>query len=460
MTSRPFPLLLLAGLVTCSGAWSQGLRPGSGSAPPVASSRAPAPVPPDPGVRPGDFIVAVVNSEPITNRQVSAEVERIRRQLAAQRRPVPDLLVLSQQVLEQLINDRAQMQLAKDTGLRIDDPSVDQAEQSVARQNQLSVEQLRQQLGIDGIDPQRFREQLREQLLLTRLREREVEARVRVSDVDVEQYLSEQQQASADPASQLLNMAQILVAVPDGADEAQVQALQAKAASLLQRARRGEDFAALAREFSDSADRANGGQLGLRSGDRYPSLFVDATRLLAAGGVTGPVRSGAGFHILKLLERRQPGLPPSTVTQSRARHILLIPGTQLSEAQAREKLADLRRRIVSAETDFATLARQHSQDGSATQGGDLGWANPGMFVPEFERVMNQLAPGQISEPLISRFGVHLIQLLERREAAISERDQRELVRNMLREKKVEEAYENWVRDVRARAYVELREPPQ
>lgn len=460
MKSRRFPLLLLAGLVSCSGAWSQGLRAGSGSAPPAPTSSVPAPVPAGAGVRPGDFIVAVVNTEPITNQQVSAEVERIRRQFAAQRRPVPDALELSRQVLEQLINDRAQMQLAKDTGLKVDDPSVDQAEQSIARQNQLSVEQLRQQMRIDGIDPQRFREQLRDQLILTRLREREVEARVRVSDADVEQYLAEQQQAAADPATQLLNIAQILLAVPEGADEAQVQALRAKATGLLQRARRGEDFAALAREFSDSADRANGGQLGLRSGDRYPTLFVDATRLLASGGVTGPVRSGAGFHVLKLIERRQPGLPPSTVTQSRARHILLVPGTQLNEAQAREKLADLRRRVVSGETDFATLARQHSQDGSAAQGGDLGWANPGMFVPEFERVMNQLAPGQVSEPLISRFGVHLIQLLERREAAISDRDQREMVRNMLREKKTEEAYENWVRDVRARAYVELREPPQ
>ncbi|MEQ1660199.1 MAG: peptidylprolyl isomerase, partial [Hylemonella sp.] len=174
----------------------------------------------------------------------------------------------------------------------------------------------------------------------------------------------------------------------------------------------------------------------------------------------GPVRSGAGFHIIKLLERRLPGLPPTTVTQSRARHILLVPSTQLGEAQARDKLNDFRRRIVAGETDFATLARQNSQDGSAAQGGDLGWASPGMFVPEFERVMDQLAPGQISQPLISRFGVHLIQLMERRNAALSAREQREMVRNMLREKKYGEVYENWARDVRARAYVELREAPQ
>ena len=182
--------------------------------------------------------------------------------------------------------------------------------------------------------------------------------------------------------------------------------------------------------------------------------------MLQPGGIAGPVRSGAGFHVIKLLERRSAGLPPATVTQSRARHILLVPSTQLSEAQARDKLNDFRRRILAGETDFATLARRNSQDGSAAQGGDLGWANPGQFVPEFERVMDQLAPGQISQPLISRFGVHLIQLIERRTAALTERERREMVRGMLREKKFNEVYVTWAQDVRAKAYVELREAPQ
>jgi peptidyl-prolyl cis-trans isomerase SurA len=402
----------------------------------------------------------VVNAEPITNQQVSAQVERIRRQLAAQRQPQPDPRELARQVLNQLIDDRAQLQLAKESGIKVDEPSIDQAEQTVASQNQLTVEQLRQQLQREGIAYASFREQLSDQLLLTRLREREVESRVRVSDVDVDQYLAEQQQLASDPARQLIHIAHILVAVPESADEAQLKERQARAERALQRARSGEDFAALARELSDASDRANGGQLGLRPADRYPALFVDAVRTLASGDLAGMVRSGAGFHVLKLIERRQPGLPPTTVTQSRARHILLVPSTQLGEAQARDKLNDFRRRIVNGETDFATLARQHSQDGSATQGGDLGWANPGMFVPEFERVMDQLAPGQISQPLISRFGVHLIQLIERRTATLSQREQRELVRGMLRERKTAEAYENWVRDVRGRAYVELREAPQ
>ncbi len=458
MNSHPLPLarsaLLLAGLLACASLSAQGLRPAT------AAASAPAAAPLVPGVRAADFIVAVVNSEPITNLQVSAEVERLRQQLAAQRRPQPDPRELARQVLNQLINERAQLQLAREFGLKVDEPSIDQAEQNIASQNQLSVEQLRRQLEREGLDPKRLREQLRDQLLLTRLREREVEPRVRVSDADIDQYLAEQQERSGEPASQLVNMAQILVAVPEGASEAQVAELQAKAGRALQRARAGEDFAALAREFSDAADRAQGGQLGLRSADRYPPLFLDATRALAPDQIAGPVRSGAGFHVIQLLERRLPGLPPATVTQSRARHILLVPSTQLTEAQARDKLKDFRRRILAGETDFATLARQSSQDGSAAQGGDLGWANPGMFVPEFERVMDRLAPGQISEPLISRFGVHLIQLLERRDATLSVREQRELVRNMLREKKYGEVFESWARDVRARAYVELREAPQ
>lgn len=415
-----------------------------------------------PDVRSADYIVAVVNSEPITNAQVNAEVTRTLRQFAAQRRPAPEGQALRRQVLDQLINERAQLQLAREMGLKVDEPSLDQAEQNVARQNQLTVAQLRQQVQQqDGMTPQALRNRLKEQLLLTRLREREVDARVRVSDADVEQYLAEQLQRNSNPASQLINIAHILVAVSEDVSEARQAELQRKADQIARRAReKGADFAALARELSDAGDRANGGQLGLRVGDRYPALFMNAVRTLAVGEVSEPVRSGAGFHVLKLIERRQPALPPQTVTQSRARHILLIPSAQLSEAQARDKLNDFRRRILAGETDFATLARQNSQDGSAVQGGDLGWANPGMFVPEFESVMNQLAPGQVSDPLISRFGVHLIQLLERRQATLNEREQRELTRNMLRERKMAEAYDNWVRDTRARAYVELREAPQ
>lgn len=408
-----------------------------------------------------DFIVAVVNSEPITNHEVMVETRRFVEQLDQQRQPRPaDMRALSRQVLERMINERAQLQLARENGIRVEDVSVDQAVRTVANQNQIEVPELLRRLAADGIDVKKFREQLREQITLTRLREREVESRVRVNDQEVEQFLREQQDEGQDPSRQQINLAQILIAVPEGASPEQVSALQSKAQDVLQRARAGGDFAALAREYSQAPDRISGGQLGLRTMDRYPQLFLDAVRLLGPGGISALVRSGAGFHVLKVIEKPSTGLVPAVVTQSRSRHILLRPSAQMSEAQAHERLMDFKKRIASGRSDFAELAKEYSQDGSAAQGGDLGWASPGQFVPEFEAVMNRLTPGQISDPLISRFGVHLIQLMERRESRLSPLEQRELVRGLLRDKKLEEAYVNWVRDVRARAYVELRDPPQ
>jgi peptidyl-prolyl cis-trans isomerase SurA len=198
--------------------------------------------------------------------------------------------------------------------------------------------------------------------------------------------------------------------------------------------------------------------MGLRPADRYPELFLDATRGLKVGEVAAPLRSAAGFHILKVLERRQ--VTTLLVTQTRARHILLRPTAQMPQAQAVAKLTEVRQAVISGTADFAALARQMSQDGSAQQGGDLGWANPGMFVPEFEQVMNRLRPGQIAEPLVSRFGVHLIEVTDRRNAPMSDQEQRTMARNALREKKLDEAYAAWVEDIRGRAYVEMREPPQ
>jgi peptidyl-prolyl cis-trans isomerase SurA len=258
-----------------------------------------------------------------------------------------------------------------------------------------------------------------------------------------------------------INLAHILVAVPENANEAQIAGLRAKAERVQQRARAGEDFGKLVREFSDSPGAAsNGGQVGFRSAERYPPLFVKATQALPEGGVSDIVRSGAGFHVIKVIEKRRGGVPGVHVTQSHARHILLRPGPQLNEAAARQRLADFKKRIEAGQADFAQLAREFSQDASAANGGDLGWANPGLFVPEFEEAMNALAPGQIAEPLISRFGAHLIQLLERRQATLSQREQREIARAVVREKKLDEAYAQWAQDVRGRAYVELRGPPQ
>jgi peptidyl-prolyl cis-trans isomerase SurA len=366
---------------------------------------------------------------------------------------------LRQSVLERLISERAQLQMAAEIGIRVDDATVDLAEQNLARQNQLDLEAFRQRMAKDGLSPSTLRKQLREQITITRLHEREVEARVRVTDQDVDHAMAELLAANSDPYAQEINLAQLLVAVPEKADAALIAQLQAQAQKLLDRIRGGEDFSSLVKQYSD-ADRSKAGEFGLRRGDRYPATFVQATQNVPVGGVSELVRSGAGFHILKVLERRGPSTLSKTIVQSHLRHILLRAGPELSQSAAIAKLTELRQRIVSGKTDFASAARQTSQDGSAAQGGDLGWSNPGMFVPEFEDAMNRLSPGEISQPVVSRFGVHLIQLAERRRTELKPREVREVVHNQLREAKLEEAYAAWARDVRERAYVELREAPQ
>ena len=410
--------------------------------------------------RQADFIVAVVNSEPITNQDVQALRQRLAREAASRGTPVGDTAQLNRQALEQLINEKAQLQQARESGIKIDEEAIDQAELNVAANSQISRNELRQRVARDGLTVKAFRDQLRDQLMLTRVREREVEARIRVSDLEIERYLQEQIQAQGAQAPTELNLGMILIAVPENSNEAQIRALQERAEDVARRARSGESFATLARTFSQSADKgANGGEMGLRASERYPELFLNAIGNLRVGAIAPVVRSGAGFHILKVIERRQ-GQATLMVTQTRARHILLRPSAQMSQAQAVTRLNELRRDIVSGKADFAVVARQLSQDGSATQGGDLGWANPGMFVPEFEQVMNRLRPGQVAEPLVSRFGVHLIEVMDRRNVPLSEQEQRTVARNALREKKLDEAYATWVDDVRARAYVEMREPPQ
>lgn len=406
-----------------------------------------------------DYIVALVNSEPITHQELEREIQRVAQQIAQQGQPTPPAAELRRLVLERMIGDRAQLQLARETGIRIDTPAIERAEQSVAAQNEVDVAGLYQRLAKDGVSVTTFRNGLRDQLMLTRLHERDVESTIKVSDVDVERAMQAQQAANSDPLTFDINLAQILVAVPEKASGEQAAALFLQAKRLLDRIRAGEDFERLVREAS-AGDRNNGGQLGLRRADRYPLLFVEATQALKAGEVSEIVRSGAGFHILKVIEKRAPTRLVQTVVQSRARHILLRSSPQLSQAQAIAKLAEVRQRILGGKTDFATVARSLSQDGSAEQGGDLGWANPGMFVPEFEEAMNALKENDISQPVVSRFGVHLIQLVERRRAELSPQQVRESVRNQLRRSRYDEAYRTWAQDVRGRAYVEMREPPQ
>lgn len=409
--------------------------------------------------RKADFIVAVVNSEPVTNAELQAEIQRIERNLQQQRQQVPPAAELRTQVLERLINERAQLQLARETGIRIDAAQVELAEQALARQAGLDVAEFHKRLAQDGVDVATFRERLKNQQTLDRLYEREVGSRNRVSEQDIDQHLQEMQAKNRDPMLQEINLAQILIALPEKASAEQAAALFVQAQKIRDRIRQGESFETLVQQLS-AADRSNGGQLGLRRADRYPLIFVQATKDVPVGGVSDVVRSGAGFHLLKVVERRAPETFTRSVVQTRARHILLRTGPQLTQTQAIERLAAVKKRIQSGATTFAAAAREMSQDGSAEQGGDLGWANPGMFVPEFEDVMNRLDDLEISNPLVSRFGVHLVQVMERRRVDLSPRELRELARMELRESRYDKAFETWSQEVRARAFVEYREAPQ
>ncbi|WP_213957286.1 MULTISPECIES: peptidylprolyl isomerase [unclassified Variovorax] len=472
-------LAVATALAMAAGAQAQGLRPATTSngspagtpsrgitdimkapqsfvVPPAQTPRAPA----APAVqRSAEYIVALVNSEPITNSDVQARVERIIEQNPNEAGKMPRAQ-LNSMVLERLISERAQLHLAKEQGIKVDDAAVDQAEQIVARQNQLSVEELRRRVAADGISQADFRRDLRNQLTLTRLREREVDPKVKVSDLEVDQFLRDQRSAPNAALPFDINLAQILVAVPEGATEAQAAPFEQKAQAIAKRVRAGEDFAKLARELSDAPDKIAGGAIGLRSADRYPQLFREAVETTAVNGIAGPVRSPAGFHVLKVLARSQPGAADATVTQTQVRHILLRTDAKMSTEQAMAKLADFKLRIKNGTADFAGLARDNSQDGSAKDGGELGWSRSGQFVPEFEEAMNRLSPGEVSDPVVSRFGVHLIQVEGRRDTRLNPAEQRDAARTALREKKLDEAFDIWAQEVRARAYVEFREPPQ
>jgi peptidyl-prolyl cis-trans isomerase SurA len=432
-------LALLSALLSALPLWAQGLKTDS----------------PSTAV---DYIAAVVNSEPVTDSEVRARMARVLQQIKQQGNATPPAAEIRKQVLERLISEKAQLQEAKENGIKIEDGAITQAEENVARQNRMTLTEFRERLRQEGLSTSQLRADLRDQLMMTRLREREVEPRVKITDWDIDNFLKEQQrQASVGPLE--LNLGQILVVVPESASAEEVARLEAKAKQLVEKVKAGGDLEALAQQASTASDKVLGGVMGLRSSERYPELFVTSVRPLSVGGVAGPVRSGAGFHVLKLIEKQDPNGLPETVTQSHARHILLRTSAKLSEADAINQLNDFRRRLNANQTNFADLAKEFSQDGSAPAGGDLGWANPGQFVPEFEEAMNALAPNDISRPTVTRFGVHLIQLIERREAPLSERDRREIARYALKEKKTAELYITYLQDLRDRAYVELRDAP-
>jgi peptidyl-prolyl cis-trans isomerase SurA len=396
-------------------------------------------------------IVAVVNKEVIAASELAERVAFAERQLRRQNIALPERALLERQMLERLILDKAQLQLAADTGLRVDELQLDRAVQRIAEGNKVTLAEFRRRLEGDGVAFDKFRAEVRQQILLTRLREREVDDRVQVSDSEIDIYLEDNRSAAS---AVEYNAAHVLVRIPEQATPERIEQARARAEKARTDALAGGDFARLAASTSDAADALQGGSLGWRSPSRLPELFADALQTMQPGDVSGLLRSPAGFHLLKLLERRGAGLA-APVTQTRARHILVKTSEVASEADALRRLAGLRERIAGG-TDFAQLARLNSEDGTAARGGELGWVHPGDTVPEFERAMNALKPGELSEPVRTPFGFHLIQVLERRTADVSTERQRLQARLALRERKAEEAYQDWLRQLRDRTYVEMR----
>ncbi len=401
-----------------------------------------------------DRIVAVVNDEVITTLELRERVEQAVRQLQRQGTQLPPEDLLRRQVLERLVLERAQLQHARESGLRIDDATLERAIARIAENNRLSPTELRAALERDGIAWTRFREEVRTEILLTRLREREVDSRVVVTDAEIDNFLANNPEALS---GEELLLAHILMRLPESATPEQVAVVAARAEAVKEKLAAGEDFARLAATYSDAPDAMSGGELGWRSRDRLPALFADAAGKLQAGEVSPVLRSAAGLHIVKVLDRRGgAGDAPLALQQTRARHILLRTSEILSDSEAESRLVGLRERIVQGGADFAELARANSADLSAAKGGDLGWLSPGDTVPEFERAMNALQPGEVSQPVRSPFGWHLIKVEERRMQDVSEERRRALARNALRERKAAEAFEDWLRQLRDRTYVEYR----
>ena len=398
-----------------------------------------------------DSIVAVVADEVITAYELRNRLASALKQLQKQGTPLPPQDVLERQMLERLIMDRAQLQYAKESGLKIDDLQLDQAIGRISANNKLTPQQFRQALEKDGITYSKFREEIRGEMTMARLREREVDSKLVVSDGEIDNHLANQ---AATGSAEEYQLAHILLRAPESASPEQLQKLRLRGEQALKRARAGENFAELAAAFSDAPEALQGGDIGWRSLDRMPGLYADAARKLGVGEVSDLLRSSAGFHVVKLLSKRG-GSAAASIQQTHARHILIRVNEVVSEDEARRKLENVRERIVNG-VDFAEQARLYSQDGSAAKGGDLGWLNPGDTVPEFERAMDILKDNELSPVVQSPFGMHLIQVTERRQRDVSAERQRGVARQAIRERKLDEAYQDWLRQLRDRTYVENR----
>ncbi len=403
-----------------------------------------------------DAIVAVVNTDVITRSDLKKRMDQVENNIRSRKAQMPPRADLQRQVLERMIVERAQLHMAKEAGIRVDDVFLDRAIARIAEQNKMTLADFHKRVESDGIPFPRFREQIREEIIIKRLREKEVENKIQVSDSEIDNFLSA---SGMSQDQQEINLAHILVRIPENASPEQIAARNKRAQEVLQQLQSGADFAKMAATYSDSEEALKGGEIGWRNRDRLPQAFSEAVANLKTGETTAIIKSANGFHILKVVGKRSVGQAApavASVQQTHARHILIKVNQLVTADEARRKLLELKQRLDNKADKFEDLAKLFSNDLSANKGGDLGWIYPGDTVPEFERAMNALKPGQISEPVESPFGLHLIEVLERKTDEVSQERMRTVARQAIRERKTEEAAEDWLRQVRDSAYVEYR----
>ncbi|MFZ5841773.1 MAG: peptidylprolyl isomerase SurA [Pseudomonadota bacterium] len=403
-----------------------------------------------------DEAVALVDDDVVLRSELDRRLASVRKDLQARNVRLPPDNVLRQQVLERLITDNVQLQMAKRAGVRVSDQELAQIVANIAKENNLSPEQFRLKLASEGISYELFREDLRNEVLISRVRQGAVGRRIFISEQEV-QAMMETIAAEGENRTEY-HLGHILLPISENASTEDVREVSARAQQLVGKLRNGADFAELAIANSAGQEALQGGDFGWKTANQLPSLFATAAKSLKPGEISEPLRSGSGLHILKLFDSR--GNERVMVQQTKARHILVKPSTILSEEEAEQKIRDLLAKIK-AGADFAELAKQHSDDpGSANLGGDLGWANPGMFVPVFEQTMNELQPGQLSEPFRSEFGWHVLQVLERRDDDQTEERKRQQAYRFLHSRKYDEEVESWVREIRDQAFIKILDKPK
>ena len=453
--------LLLCAITAGGHALAQDAKPAAAPVTPAAAAAAgkgftpPVPVGQTSNT-PIDSIAVVVNEDVITRRELSERVKTVVQRMKAQNVQLPGDADLQRQILERMIVERAQLQLAKEMGVRVDDNQLDRAIARIAEQQKLTVQDMRNQMEKEGITFAAFREEIREEIIMQRLREHEVDSKVQISDAEVDAQLAAEAAMAAEQFE--MNISQIMIRIPENASPEVIAQKKARADEVMRQLRTGADFAKMAATYSDAGDALKGGEVGWRSADRLPPLFAEALEKLKPGQVTPVMKSVGAFHILKLTEKRSvaEAQAAAAVTQTRARHILIKVTPSTSAADAKRKLLELKERLDNKAAKFEDLARLQSNDTSASKGGDLGWLMPGDTLPEFEAAMNGLKIGEVSAPVETSFGYHLIEVLERKTDDLSKEKQRTAARNAIRERKTEEAAEDWQRQVRDRAYVEYR----